>query len=178
MNFEYGTSLAEFQDRKFQDYLKGLSLSKKDKARLTGNLWVKTAYKAAPNNLVIRHYVLIDLFSGANSNYLNIRWLLDTLTGSNSTGKNALYLEGYSYWQYVRPFLLEYNKKFYHVFKEFVEITDALFSQTAYELNGVIYPAPYGDVRHAPLENQDKVYFQDTSVFPLIKTTSADGVVR
>lgn len=179
MNYEYGSSLANFQDKKFQDYLKGQNvLTEKEKKRLKENLWIKMAHKFAPNNLVVRHYVLWDLFECSKDHYLSIRELLDKLTGVSYVGSNSLYLEGYSYWLYVKPFLIEYNKKFGDIFKDFVATTDYLFSQTAYELNGILYPAPYGDVRHVPLENQEKIYGQDIGAFPLIKTTGTDDIIR
>ena len=62
--FETGSTLADFQDDKFKDYLEGGAATKEEMRRLERNLWVRTADKLAPGNLVVRHYCLIDLLSG------------------------------------------------------------------------------------------------------------------
>lgn len=146
-NFEYGHSLADFQDKKFQDYLYGESLSKVEKKRLTRNMWVKMAESLAPSNLVIRQYCLIDLYKGKTFHRKRIKNQLNIL------GKD-IWREGYSYWLYVKPLLFEYHKKF-NRYGPFIEDMDRKFQETSYLWkDGKLYPAPFGDIRRSPLENE------------------------
>ena len=74
-NFEYGSSLADFQDQKFKDYKAGKKWNSEEETRFKKNLWAKTACVLAPGNLPIRHYCLIDLFDGKANNKEKIRIL-------------------------------------------------------------------------------------------------------
>jgi len=146
-NFEYGYSLANFQDKKFHDYLYGKSISKEEEKRLTKNMWVKTAEAMAPSNLVVRHYCLIDLYKGRAYHKRRIRGQLNIL------GKD-IWREGYSYWLYVKPMLSEYHKKF-HRYGSFIKNMDKKFQETSYMWkDGKLYPAPFGDIRRIPLEDE------------------------
>lgn len=145
-NMDFGSTLADFQDQKFEDYKAGKTLSDEEMTRLKNNLWVKTAYQLAPGNLVVRQYCLIDLYKNKTSNKRKIGKLLEQI-GSD------IWREGYSYWLYTKSFLLEYDKKFKR-FGPFITDMDERFQQTSYMgPDGKLYPAPYGDLRHVPLEN-------------------------
>lgn len=172
-NFEYGSSLATFQEKKYNDYLDNVPITKEEKKRLTKNMWVKMAEGAAPSNLVIRHYCLIDLYKGKHSHSKRIGTQLEILG-------EGLYLEGYSYWLYIKPLLVEYKKKF-NIFEIFIENMDKRFQETSYLWkDGKLYPPPYGDVRHIPLEDslQSALSVQSyKSIYPLvIQVLSPDTV--
>lgn len=144
-NFEYGSSLANFQEKKYHDYLDHKPLTKEEKKRLTKNMWVKMAEGAAPSNLVIRQYCLIDLFKGRASHRRRIGAQLEIL------GED-IWREGYSYWLFIKPLLIEYQKKF-NKYGDFITQMDIKFQETSYlRKNGKLYPAPFGDLRHVPLE--------------------------
>jgi len=163
-NFEFGSSLANFQDAKFEQYKNGKNFSEEDRTRLEKNLWVKAATRAAPGNLPVRHYCLIDLDKGKARNKRNIRRQLDKLG-------DEIWREGYSYWIYVKPMLVEYSKKFGE-FDFFIKYMNKKFEETAYMgADGKLYPAPFGDIRHVPLEMESqsaKPVSIPTEIYPLI----------
>jgi len=163
-NFEFGSSLAHFQDAKFQDYKEGKELSKEEKVRFKNNLWIKMSNKLAPSNLVIRHYCLIDLYNKRPRNKRKIQNLLNLLG-------NGLYKEGYSYWLYVKPFLVEYNRR-YNLFDCFIKDMDLNFQKTAYlGTDGKLYPVPFGDLRHIPLElglQSSSSVSENLEIYPVI----------
>lgn len=161
MNFEFGSSLADFQDEKFKQYKAGKSISSKEKRRLKYNLWVRMATKMAPGNLVVRHYCLMDLFSKRPRYKKKIQDQLDKLG-------NKIWREGYSYWLYTKYFLVEYDKK-HKAFGTFVKEMDSNFQDTAYKAkDGKLYPAPYGDLRHIPLEKQGTIPVStNKDIFPV-----------
>jgi hypothetical protein len=98
--------------------------------------------------MVVRHYCLIDLF---NNNQNNEKKIMDLV---GRIGSDSVWLEGYSYWLYTKPFLEEYNKKFKTAeMEKFIESVDSNFVKTAYWRDDKLYPAPYGDLRDIPLEN-------------------------
>ena len=163
-NFEYGSSLANFQDQKFKDYKENKPLTAEEKDRFENNLWVKTAVKLAPGNLPIRHYCLIDLFNGKARNKRRIEEQL------NKVG-DEIWRESYSYWQYTKPFLEAYSKKF-GKFGSFIQDQDKKFQKTAYlGADGKLYPAPFGDLRHVPLEMSLQAtppISENTEIYPII----------
>ncbi len=163
-NFEYGSSLANFQDQKFKDFKANKPLTKEEETRFKSNLWVKTAEKLAPSNLVIRHYCLIDLFNKYPSHKRKIKNQLYLL------GED-LYLEGYSYWLYTKPFLDEYSKEFGE-FGLFIRDQDKKFQESAYlGTDGNLYPAPFGDLRHEPLDiflQAAEPVSDNTEIYPLL----------
>ncbi len=160
MNFEFGSSLADFQDAKFKQYKQGKSISKKEKRRLQYNLWVRMATKLAPGNLVVRHYCLMDLFRKKAKYKKKIQKQIDQLG-------EQIWREGYSYWLYTKEFLVEYDKK-HKAFGSFVKKMDENFQKTAYRSGGKLYPVPYGDLRHIPLENQSgNPVSSNMTIFPV-----------
>lgn len=172
-NFEFGSSLAHFQDNKFKEYQEGKKeLTKKEKIRFKKNLWIKMSDKLAPSNLVIRHYCLIDLYDKKSHNKRKIQNLLDLLG-------DGLYKEGYSYWLYVKPFLVEYSKK-YKLFDCFIKDMDLKFQKTAYlGTDGKLYPAPFGDLRHIPLEleyQSSGPVSENTKIYPVIVKIKPDYI--
>jgi len=173
--FETGSELASFQDKKFDDFQFNNGITNKEKVRLERNLWVWTATDMAPGNLVIRQLCLIDLFNGKTVNYNLIMEQLDKVGGV------GLFLEGYSYWIYTKPFLVKY----YEVFKSpglkiYVDQMDKKFLTTAYVLHGGIpRPAPFGDIADITLE-YDVLALENIAdnaeVFPVTKKTEGDTV--
>jgi hypothetical protein len=159
MNIESGTSLAVFQDQLIARYNQGGTISSAEMSRLKGNLWVETAATTAPNNLVVRHWCLIDLFSKTNTREQKIVNLLYTISSS------GLWLEGYSYYMYTKMALTPYAKKFNSkAMTEFMTSADIAFSRSAYiGIDGKKWPAPFGDLRKGPLEPE---YQSTTMVDP------------
>jgi hypothetical protein len=162
--FEYGSSLANFQTQKFKDYNENKLLTEEEKIRFKKNLWTRTAVKLAPGNLPIRHYCLIDLFSGKAKNKRKIKEQLKKVG-------DEIWREGYSYWLFVKPFLEAYSEKFGE-FGFFIKDMDKKFEKTAYMgPDGKLYPAPFGDIRHAPLEMESqsaKPVSANIEIYPLI----------
>lgn len=148
MNFESGTSLAVFQDRLIKQVRKkDLTISRKDLRRLNGNLWVCAAARLGPNNLVIRHRCLQDIFNGKRSNRVKILRLFDTLTP-------GLWAEGYSYWKYTKEILSAWANLYQTSFCTLISEVDTNFVRTAYTgKDGKLWPAPFGDLREEPLED-------------------------
>lgn len=173
--FETGSSLADFQDKKYDDFQFGKGITSKEKIRLERNLWVWTAVDLAPSNLVIRQLCLIDLFKGTNINYDIIIKQLDEVGGI------GLWLEGYDYWLYTKPFLVKYSE----VFKSsgirlYIEQMDKKFLTTAYTLSdGLPRPAPFGDVTDRTLELSILAFeniADNSEVFPVTKKTDGEEV--
>ncbi len=173
--FETGKSLAEFQDQKFEDYKGGKSLTEEEKNRLEKNMWVITARELAIGNLPVRQYCLIDLYNNSNNNKDIIKVMLDTLG-------NQIWREGYTYWLYTKPFLMEYYKKF-GLFGSFVDEMDAKFKRISYEgFENIYFPAPYGDVRKTQLEkflqNDSIIVKANDIIFPVSKNTILPGIIE
>lgn len=162
-NFEYGSSLADFQDQKFEDYKAGKGWTAEEEIRFKNNLWARMACELAPGNLPVRHYCLIDLFDGKANHTGLIGNQLDSLG-------DEIYREGYSYWLYCKPFLEEYAEKFKQ-YDLFIIEMERKFQETAYiGADGKLYPAPYGDLRHQALEmdlQSSQQVSEDGHVFPL-----------
>lgn len=163
-NFEYGSSLSNFQEEKFRDYKENKPLTKEEKIRFEKNLWVKMAEELAKNNLVVRHFCLMDLYEGKSRHKERLQEQLDEL------GKD-IWKESYSYWLYTKPLLVEYDKKFKN-FGSFIKAMDEKFQKTAYMgIDGKLYPAPYGDLKHVPLENHlqsANPVSSEIKIYPLI----------
>ena len=86
-----------------------------------------------------------------------------------------LYLEGYSYWLYTKPFIVEHLKKFPDdTLKSIVRSIDENFVKTCYTVEGIRYPAPFGDLRHGPLEEDlqfSKIVVPETiDIFPVSRS--------
>lgn len=166
LNIECCSSLADFQDNLFKSYEK---TSKKNITRLKTNLWIKFAHKLAPGNLVIRHLSLIDLLENKPGNKKKIIKLINTISYDK---EDCIWLEGYSYWLYTKPFLEKYADKFnIGEIKQSIECIDLNFVNTAYIRDGKLYPSPFGDLRDVPLEKefQDSKPKQEASAGPVTK---------
>ena len=148
MNFESGTTLAVFQDALFKQWIDGNHIiDDKIRSRLNGNLWVSVASYTAPNNLVIRHRCLQDMFNGDVASLGDILRLFNILAP-------GLWLESYSYWRYVKDILSTWGNLYYPVILDAIKKVDENFVSTAYiGADNDLYPAPFGDLRRVPLED-------------------------
>jgi len=153
MNFESGTPLARFQDdllTRIKNH-ENIIFDKNIISRLEDNMWVKSAEKLAPNNLVIRQYCLIDILTTQPRNAQKIELLIQKLAPQGYCGR--LWAEGYSYWEYTKQAIdlwIE-NVKHLHGLNCYLIDIDRGFQETSYEREGIRYPAPFGDVRDEPL---------------------------
>ena len=168
--FTYGSALADQQTAVFYQYKAGEPIPQATKDSISNNLWVMSAESVCPCNLVIRNLCLEDFLIGSPDNDKAIREQLAML-GSR------LYLEGYSYWRYIKPFLECYHNEFGR-FKQYIEDMDLLFRLSGYELNGIIYPAPFADIACIPLDNQDSVFVDNFEMFPVKKATLIPGGIE
>jgi len=168
--FTYGSALAEQQTTTFYQYKAGEPISSNTKDSISNNLWVIMAVDLCPSNLVIRNLCLEDILNGSPDNDRAIREQL-AVVGTR------LYLEGYGYWKFIKPFLEEYNKQF-KSFHKYIEDMDLLFRLSAYKLNGTIYPAPFGDIAFIPLDNQDSMFVDNFEMYPIRKATLIPGLIE
>ena len=147
MNFESGTSLAEFQDRLIKQYQEkeDLTLTPAEYERLNGNQWVALATHFGPNNLVIRHRCLQGIFG--NKEYR------EEILGLFGVLAPGLWAEGYSYWKYTKSILASWGALYYPEIMDKIKIVDSGFTLTSYVgVDGKLWPAPFGDLRKEPLE--------------------------
>jgi len=173
--FETGSSLANFQEKKFDDFQFQNGITRDEKIRLERNLWVWTATDMAPSNLVVRQLCLIDLFNGTTYNYDLIIEQLDKIGGV------GLWKEGYGYWLYTKPFLVKYYKVFKSAgIKLYIDQMDKRFLMSAYFLEGSLpRPAPFGDLADIGLDYEILALgdVQDNiEIFPLKKETKGSTV--
>ena len=159
MNFEWGGVLATRQD---------LSLSgkgtKADARAFRGNWVVPIASILAPCNLTVRHLCILDILDGHPNRCPGIIRQLRALT----YGGDGLWAEGYSYWQYTRWALSTYADRFgLEKLKEFIERQDADFMSTGYEVDGVVHPAPFGDLRAVSVIDGATVVNPALSIYPV-----------
>lgn len=153
MIFIYGSELANFQDEIFRKYKENPSTSWSNHTieKLSKNRWIKLASKLGPNNLVIRNHCLVDLLRKNQDHRDEILKLCHVLAPS------GLWLEGYSYWVYTEPFLSAYETSSYAspatsiALRDFRTQVQKAFIQTAYSRLGILYPAPFGDLRNTAL---------------------------
>jgi len=156
MNFEYGTSLAVFQDALITKFKQGKRASANELKSLKNNVWVIMASISAPCNLVIRQWALIDLFELSKDHEQSILGQLEKVC------ENYCYLEGYSYWIYTQLALDIYVEALHsEEIKDYCKKIDLTFSRTSYigPDKATKWPAPYGDLRHIPL----RVHLQGTA---------------
>jgi len=154
MNFQSASSLADYQEDLFNRFKKDEDLTK-ELSQLEGNMWVKTAEHIAPSNLVIRHLCLIDLIKKESSYKSRIMRLLEVLSYSG-----LIWAEGYSYWLYTKPFIEEYSKVFGSIYFTMIEKINSGFQVSAYTRDKKLYPAPFGDLRDTPLEDDLQGYVE------------------
>jgi len=168
--FTYGSALADQQTTTFNSYVQNEPIPQGIIDSLSNNLWVTMAIELCPSNLVVRNLCLIDIVNSKPNNLDIIKSQL-VLLGS------GLWLEGYNYWIYTKPFIELYYTKFGY-FKSYIDSMDLMFRLSAYSINDIIYPAPFGDVSNKPLENQDSIYIDNFSIRPLVKKTLIKGVIE
>ena len=156
MNFDTGTKLADYQQDIFTRICNNQPIPPSTLSRLEQNYWVKAAETLAPSNLVVRQYCLIDMLRNYPINYNRIRGLVDKLSyASHKSGR--IWSEGHSYWCYVKPFIVKActsTKPRLTGMMSVVEEIDTGFCATAYNRGSVWYPAPFGDLRDAPLGDE------------------------
>lgn len=164
-NFQNSGQLADFQTKLLQDYIEGKLITDESIQKLERNAWVKAASEIAPGNLVIRQYCLIDILKNNLCHAKNIYRLLNRLSYGGQ-----IWAEGYSYWIYtldlLQPWVIKFNGVIIQDIIEMITQIHRGFLNTAYYRNGVLFPAPFGDVRDHPLVNQ-----------PLIKPVIDDCTV-
>jgi hypothetical protein len=148
MNFITGEKLASTQQLIMDRIKKGEKIEEEEILLLEENAWVKAADILAPCNLVIRQYCLIDILRGESKHKIAID------TQLNALAPKGLYLEGYSYWLYTKEFLTVYLSKFLaESIERCIKEVDSNFVKTSYSVDDIKYPAPFGDLRHQPLED-------------------------
>jgi hypothetical protein len=151
-NFKQGKELAHEQDILIEIYKRGESITNNTLDALKNNVWVAAAEKVAPNNLVIRQYCLIDLFTKAPKHNFKIFKMLSTLS-YNSGLNNIIYGEGYSYYVYTLNILNAWLNKFDDpMISNLISRMDRGFISTSYKRGHLWYPAPFGDLSDHPLD--------------------------
>jgi hypothetical protein len=146
-----GTQCAILQDTLHKKYMENERPNSEDLKNLNKNLWIALGHHLAPSNLVIRNYCLQDLYSGKAQHTSEIQKLFYKL----ARGKDGklLWAEGYSYWLYTKILLKLCISKFYWTeLDSDIDKMEKNFLDTGYLRGGVLYPAPYGDLRDIPLE--------------------------
>lgn len=119
--------------------------------------------KIAPSSLLIMNLCLRDINNKKATNYKQIHKLTQILSD------NLIWLEGYSYWKNLKPFLEEWEKL--HTFSyttSVIKKIDLSFWQTSYNRQGVLYPAPFGNLKNEPLEEN----LQSLGTVPMVATVS------
>ena len=168
------TQLAHLQDQVIKDIqfeshtAFGVeNINPNDIKKLKRNLWVKMAEKFAPCNLVVRNLCILALVDKDYWHYKRrIMNQIYKLKGAD------LWKEGYSYWLYTKPILQIYADFYeYTSIKMFIEEIDKDFQTTSYRRSdGLLYPAPFGDVRDEPLEQC--LQSQDVNLYSRCKSGS------
>lgn len=165
-NFKNGTALAVQQDQYLQLYKSGGKLTGQQISEMEQNLWVATAARMAPGNLVVRQWALVDLFKGAPSNKDRIYNIMDVLSYKHPMDKR-LWAEGYSYFNYTMDVVEEWINKFgpdAHLTSRLVDKIKIGFIATAYLRGNILYPAPFGDLRNEPLKPDLQIQRGFTSI--------------
>jgi hypothetical protein len=157
MMVSHTTKIAIDQDALIATYKSGKTTMPSSQLRdMQRDLWIRTSSVLAPNNLVIRQYCLIDIFSNSVKNKSKIKSQLDSLSYTSYNLDKRIWAEGYSYWLYVREALDLWIDKFKRTtnltdVQSLISDVDFGFQSTAYLRNGIFYPAPFGDLRDQPL---------------------------
>lgn len=147
MNFEWGTKLAERQDRAIAALLSDGFPAVDDFAKLRANRLIWLAAIFAPSNLTIRHYALLDLMQNVDKRLMKIQRQYHLLTDC------GLWREGHSYWCYTKPVLLKYAETFnFGLLRGFIQDMDMYFQDTAYKCGHVYKAAPFGDLWNGPID--------------------------
>lgn len=151
MNFEWDGALASRQDRVATALTSDKEPSADDWAALKGNWIVPIAALLAPSNLTVRHYCLLDLLSDKPEHIKRIMSQCNRLMCATADSF-ILWSEGYSYWEYTRPILDLFAKRFHPTFMTpFMTAVDINFEKTAYVRDGKLYPVQLGDLWDSPM---------------------------
>lgn len=169
MNFMYGTRLAIYQDILFNFYKEGHKIGPENVSNLKENLWIPSAEKVAPNNLVVRHLALLDLVTGNPANYSRILKLINKLSRFPGDPVNLLWAEGYSYWGYTRAFLVEYLARF-NFLGDIIKAIENNFIRCGYERGSRICPAPFGDLRDVFCDLEGNSCVENITIGPVKKS--------
>lgn len=166
-----GKNLIHFQNEILEKLCLGSNIEKTNLNKLKNNLWIKLAYYISPSNIVIRQLCLIDLINGNDNHRHKIVHLMNLLTGD-------LWLEGYSYWKQLKPFILKWSNKYFQSFSAVIKDIDNNFQRTAYKgSDDLLYPAPFGELKKECLEDclQNKDPEKKIKKFP-IRKEKLDGI--
>jgi hypothetical protein len=157
INFKSGTALARQQDLCLARINFGMSQPINELKNMEDNLWVATAFKLAPSNLVIRHYCIIDIIKNSCDHFDEIfEMVLKLSYDERFSSVDRIWAEGYSYYEYTLNALNIWIKTFEkkisaNIIKLLLVCIDNGFVNTAYQRDGVWYPAPFGDLSDEPL---------------------------
>ena len=149
-NIKNSKTLAHEQEILYIKYINDDYVSESRILELEKNVWVKTAERMAPSNLVIRQYCLIDLLRNNPNHKEQINELVNRISYYG-----AIWAEGYTYWEYTKRILLPWAEKFdQEKTLLLIKSIDFGFVRTAYKRDAHWYPAPLGDLRDVPLNDK------------------------
>lgn len=182
MNFDFGwgTQLARLQDSIIADYLAGKPLPAETVRDLHSNIWVMSAKRVAPGNLVIRQLCLIDILNNNTNNKIDILDQLNKVSYKGIPDTYRIWAEGYSYWMYTRAALDLWQIKFNDAeVGSIIAKVNSGFVQTAYLRGTTWYPAPFGDLRDEPLAAVLQVNHSiNNIIISILKLEKNDNVIR
>jgi hypothetical protein len=158
------TALAVLQENYEAIYKQGGTITPKQLSDLKKHLWVILASKLSPSNLVIRHWCLIDLFSGSPDHVNKIKKMVDLLSYEKDDNGMRIWAEGGYYFWYTMVILQLWLDKFaktpdnssfltVSAIKTLINKICRGIAETAYLRAGQWYIAPFGDVRDAPMND-------------------------
>jgi hypothetical protein len=152
--------LAILQENYETLYKGGVIITPEQLSDLKKHVWVILASKLSPSNLVIRHWCLIDLFSGAPDHAEKILKMVDLLSYKKDENGMRIWAEGGYYFWYTMCILQLWLDKFSPFSLDTLEASNISeinrilstirkgITETAYLRNGEWYLAPFGDVRN------------------------------
>lgn len=138
---------------------------------LESNLQMAFFKRLAPNNLLVRNLLILDIVCKNPKNKDYIHDLMSLLSYGGE-----VWAEGYSYWKYCEEILQIYIDKFQE--QKLQDLMDAInngFMTTSYIRGNLLYPAPYGDLRDEPLKQELQINLQNSVFTEHIKLTRANG---
>jgi hypothetical protein len=148
--------LASSQEKYAEIYKAGQGITPQQLVELKKCLWVRLATKLAPSNLVLRQWALIDLFSGLPDHKEGILEMFDVLSYKQDDNGMRIWSEGHYYFWYAMEIVQLWVDKYASVtsldsLKNLIKKIRMGLTATAYIREGVLYGAPYGDIRDVPL---------------------------
>lgn len=201
LNFSTGEILAPLQDgyisilnRNFNAKISNAQLN-----NLIYDIWVPLAARLAPNNLVIRQYCLIDIFSNNIKNYSMILNQMNKISyktdvtipkfSGSGTQLARIWGEGYSYFEYTMNAVRIWINKFMYSYPVQTATIQTLankiyagFVATSYKRGNLWYPVTLGDLwpislTSNPVQNQiDHTPINGLVIGP-VKMNVSNGVV-